>query len=120
MPNRLISARTTPFIEPVLPSGVVELDISNNTALDATLQITLPDINSGGSPLVISRAVSGSSNTVVTIDLDGYDLAPIDSTVPQAIAVNVVATVPGSGDNLVSVNSSDNFSVTAGLSNLAF
>jgi hypothetical protein len=104
----------------ILAGGQLQLTIANNTSLDASLVITLPDLRNNNIPLTIARPVSANSNDVVQLDLSGYSLEPTDSTAPQAIAVEVDATVPGSGTTHVSVDQTDNFDVTAGLTDLSF
>ncbi|MBD3402086.1 hypothetical protein GF420_04260 [candidate division GN15 bacterium] len=109
-----------PVYRATLNDGQLQLTVTNNTALDATLDIALPDLVQGVTPLTVSRNVAPYSNDVVTVYLDGYDLLPRDSTVPQQITVDVVADVPGSGDNLVPVSAGDDFSVDASLTGLGF
>ncbi len=108
--------------EASLSSGTINLTIDNNTALDATLDISLPDLlaKSDDSPLEIQQAVSANSSGVVSLDISSYDLKPRDLTAPQVIDVEVTATVPGSGTSSVAVSQSDDFSVTAQIGSLQF
>jgi len=103
-----------------LTGGLVQIDLDNQTNLSANVTISFPDLTTGGSPLSLIRAVSAMSSTTVAVNLSDYLLAPVDSTVPQQLAVNVVASFPGSGLNQVQVDETDGFEVTAGLSNLSF
>ena len=103
-----------------LAGGQLQLSIDNNTSLDATLAITLPDLQLNGTPLTVNRPVSANSNSVVSIDLTGYDLSPVDSFVPQTIAVDIAAVVPGTGTTHVVVDQTDDFDVSAGLTGLSF
>ena len=104
-----------------LSGGNLNLSISNNTPLDATLNITIPDIvTPGGTPLSVNQPVSAMAQTNLAIDLTGYEVLPVDSTIPQQVSLNAVATIPGSGGQLVDVSQSDNFSLTAALSGLSF
>lgn len=103
-----------------LAGGQLQLSIANNTALDADLVITLPDLRNNNLPLTITRPVAANSSDLVQLDLVGYTLVPTDSTVPQAIGVEVDATVPGSGTTHVAVDQTDNFDITAGLTGLSF
>lgn len=109
-----------PVYRAVLSSGQLELTVSNNTALDATLEIVLPDLVQGVQPLTVSRVVAPNSSSQVSIDISGYELAPSDSTAPQQISVDVTANCPGTGDVMVTVDESDDFAVTASLTGLEF
>jgi len=109
-----------PVYEANLTSGQLQLTVTNNTALDATLDITLPDLVLGSTPLTINQPVLAMSNAVIPVDLTGYSLRPSDSTLPQALAVSAVATIPGSGGSHVTVNQTDQFQVSADLTNLQF
>ena len=103
-----------------LTGGSVNLAITNNTPLDATLDITLPDLYNGLTPFSVSRSVAANSTTNVNIDVTGYELRPSDHSTPQQINVEAVATIPGSGIQQVAVDQNDNFSVTAGITSLSF
>lgn len=109
-----------PLYSAILSNGQLSLNIANNTQLDATVQITLPDLAYGGQPLVISQPVAGSSSIQVPVSLAGYELAPQDQSVPQQIAVEVLAATDGSGGSIVTVDQSDSFAVTADLTGLEF
>ncbi len=104
----------------LLNGGQIALTVTNNSALDATLDISIPDLKLGGVPLTLSQPISAFGSEVVNIGLAGYQLAPADVTLPQQLPVNISAVVPGSGSNQVTVNSSNNFSVQASLSGLSF
>jgi hypothetical protein len=103
-----------------LTNGIVDLQLDNNTPLDANLIISLPDLDSSGTKFATTRAVTAGTNTSLSVDLTNYDLMPVDSSFPQTIDVNVTANVPGSGTNQVTVSSTDDFSVVATVSNLSF
>ncbi|MCP4684000.1 MAG: hypothetical protein GY867_01000 [bacterium] len=109
-----------PVYRATLSNGTLALTINNGTNLGAVLDITFPDLNDGSSPFAVQQTVTANSSQVVNIDLAGYELAPSDSTAPQDIVIDVVATVPGTAPQHVAVSQIDEFSVTAGLSNLEF
>lgn len=109
-----------PVYRATLSNGSLSLTLDNNTNLSATLDISFPDLNQGGSPFSVQRSVPANSSQVVDIDLTGYELAPSDSTAPQNIAVEVVADVLGTAPQQVDVSQIDDFAVTAALSGLEF
>lgn len=103
-----------------LTSGSLQMTIANQTNLDATLDITFPDLTFSGAPLNVQRTVTPISQTIVAIDLANYELTPIDSTVPQDIRVEVVVSIAGSAPQHVIVNQADQFMVDVSLTNLSF
>ncbi|MBU0983175.1 MAG: hypothetical protein KKA42_04855 [candidate division Zixibacteria bacterium] len=109
-----------PVYHATLTGGDLELDIANATNLDATLEITFPDLKNGGLPLTVIQPVAAASSQLVMVDLTGYVLSPADSTVPQDISVEIVATVPGTAPLQRAVDAADEFSATASLTGLAF
>ncbi len=103
-----------------LSSGTLNLQIINETNLDADLVITLPDfISSSDIPLSINQHLVGRQSTNTSIDLSQYRLVPQDNTLPQEIQVNVSVSLPGTSQQ-VQVNADDSFFVDASLTNLAF
>ncbi len=103
-----------------LSGGNLQLDVSNQTNLNAELEITFPDLKSSGVPLTVEQPVAANSNEIVVVNLSGYELIPTDSTSPQDIAINVVANVVGTAPQHVQVDQSNQFAVTAALNNLSF
>lgn len=104
-----------------LSGGSLNLTISNGTNLDADLTVTIPDIVlPGGQPLTIDRPIPARQNTVVNVDIGGYQLIPSDVTVPQEIDINITASIPGTAPQQVQVNQSDSFFVQAELTTLTF
>jgi len=103
-----------------LTSGSLQLDIGNQTNLTADIDITFPDLVNGGTPLNIQRTVDPIASRSVTVDLTGYELTPIDSTLPQDIRVDVVAAIAGTAPQHVTISQSDQFMVDVSLSNLSF
>jgi len=103
-----------------LTSGTLQLDIGNQTNMTATLDITFPDLVYDSNPVTIQRTIDPISSSSITLDLTGYELTPVDSTVPQDINIEITATIPGSAPQHVAVNQTDQFIVNASLTNLAF
>lgn len=103
-----------------LTSGSLSLTVTNNTALDATLLVSLPDLDSSGTSFSVSQLVSAGANAVINRDVSNYTLIPTDQTLPQVIDIDVTASVAGSGVSFVTVNETDDFSVTASLTGLQF
>ncbi len=109
-----------PVYHATLSNGSLDLTISNGTNLEAVLDISFPDLLQASAPFSVQRTVTANSSQVVSIDLTGYELIPSDSTAPQDIAVDVVATVAGTAPQQVAVTQIDEFSVTAALTGLEF
>ena len=103
-----------------LTSGSLQLDIGNQTNLTADIDITFLDLVNGGTPLNIQRTVDPIGSRSVSVDLTGYELTPIDSTLPQDIRVDVVVTVAGTAPQHVTISQTDQFMVDVSLSNLSF
>jgi len=111
---------TDPIYRATLSQGTLSLTVDNGTNLAAVLDITFPDLYQGATPFTLQQNVAANSQQLVNVDLADYELAPSDSTAPQDIAIDVLATVPGTAPAQVAVNQTDAFSVTAGLSGLEF
>jgi len=111
---------TDPVYRATLSNGSLNLTITNGTNLEAVLDISFPDLNDGGLPFTVQRTVTANSSQVVNFDLAGYELTPSDSTAPQDITIDVIATVAGTAPGQVTVSQSDEFSVTASLTGLEF
>ena len=103
-----------------LSSGALQMSIANQTNVTTDFDITFPDLRQNGIPLTLQRSVGPISSGSVNLDLSGYVLAPVDSTLPQEIQVLVAASVPASAPQQVTFDQSQEFIVSAGLSNLAF
>lgn len=105
-----------------LSSGTLDLTVTNNTNLDASLVLTIPDLELNGQPLVINQNLTGGIGTpqVVSVNLQNYLIIPSDNSVPQLLDINVIATIAGSGSVQVNVSETDSISVEATMSNLAF
>jgi len=103
-----------------LAGGMLTLNVDNATNLDASIAIQCPDFHQGGTPLTINGTVGAGQNRQFNVNLTGYTLAPRSSVVPQDVAVYVTADMPGSGTNVVPVQQTDSFTVTADLTGLTF
>jgi hypothetical protein len=104
----------------VLSGGQVSLTISNNSPLPAELEITIPDLKLNNVPLQVTRQVTSSGVSNVTIPLTGYVLAPSDIVLPQSLPVNISATIAGTAPNQVTVASGNSFGLVASISGLTF
>lgn len=110
-----------PVYEAQLSNGQLTLNILNQTNLPAVIEISFPDLYQGASHLSVQRSVAANSGDFVSLNLDGYDLRPADSSVPQSLRIDVDASSVGSQPGqFISVNQLDGFSVDAALSNLEF
>ena len=99
-----------------LRSGNIIMDITNHTALDATINVSVPSLDLNGVAYSFSQPISAGQTINLNNDLSNYNLIPIDDTVQ----INVAASIPGSGINQVLVNEADSFSVSASIINLNF
>lgn len=113
-------AETDVITSAVLAAGQVSLTITNNSALPATLDITIPDLKLNNVPLNVSRQVNASGTTNVSIPLEGYVLAPGDVTLPQDLPIDISAAIAGTAPNQVTVSSINSFGVQASISGLQF
>ncbi|MDD5425386.1 MAG: hypothetical protein PHN52_02705 [candidate division Zixibacteria bacterium] len=102
-----------------LSQGTLQLEIVNNSALDATLTITLPDVKQGSLPFVTLCQVAPGHDTVLNVDISGFTLEPSDLSLPQLIDLNVAAQVH---ENLIpiDVSATDSFLVSALINSLGF
>ncbi len=102
-----------------LASGTLSLTIFNGTSLSGDLNISVPDLRSGGTPLAITQTVSAGQTATVNLDLSNYDLVPRSAVVPQNIGIYVDMSTQATTIE-TTVSALDSFSVSAGLSNLTF
>ncbi len=103
-----------------IAGGLLDFSITNESGLNATVTVALPDVQSGGAPLTIDRYVLERQTVRMQVDLTGYELVPQSSNVPQELSVVATASSPGSGLDEVVVTSADSFVVNAELTDLRF
>jgi hypothetical protein len=101
-----------------LGGGTLSISISNNTPLSSTVTLTLPDFIQGGLPLVVSRDIAANSSSNVNVDLTYASLVPRDSTYPQNISIDILASSPGSGVSQIAIAQNQSFGVSANMSGL--
>ncbi len=99
-----------------LSSGNINLDITNNSSLEATVNITVPSLQLNGTSFTISQPILGGQTITINNDLSNYNLVPLNDSVQISLAV----TLPGSGTLQVPVSETDSFTVSASISNLVF
>ncbi len=102
-----------------LDGGEIVLDIQNNTDVPANLVITIPDVNDGSSPFVINQPIGANSSGQYIYDLTGYNIEPLDQTMPQSLAIDIEAIIDSSGTQLVTFNAGDQIFVTTGVRNVS-
>ncbi|TFH64162.1 MAG: hypothetical protein E4G91_06665 [Candidatus Zixiibacteriota bacterium] len=95
-------------------SGTLEFTVENQAAVDAQLTITFPEITNGGAALTLTMPVSANGSTHQTHDLSGWTVQPQH----DSLQAQMVATILSSGDNYVTVNSTDHFGFRYSLGNL--
>lgn len=97
-----------------LATGNVTFSAVNNLPVTAELSISFPGITKDGSVLSLSLSAAADVTVNQSVDLSGYRIQPDhDSLITQ-----ITATIPSSGDDFVTVNSSDGFAFDFELSNL--
>jgi hypothetical protein len=99
-----------------IKSGNLHLQLYNRTNLPANLTILLPDLTSSGSPLTLSRHIGALSFLDLTIPLSGYTFQPSG----QNINLQINGQTEGSGENLVSISSSDSISISVSSDTILF
>jgi len=110
-----------PVYGATLAAGSLNLNIANETNLEADLEVTFPDIVNGTGLLTVLISVPPSSlYNDTTVDLTGYELRPADSTAPQDVSILADVSVISSSPEHVRVDFFNQFTVSANLSNLSF
>ncbi len=104
----------------VVESGTLQFDITNDTQMPFSINITSANFQNGGSDLAIFRLVPGNSSVVVNQDLAGYSFVPVDSPSTQYVAVDFSAIVPASAPSQYTVSATDSISFDVVLSTITF
>ncbi|MFZ5979758.1 MAG: hypothetical protein ACOYVF_03920 [Candidatus Zixiibacteriota bacterium] len=102
-----------------LSQGQLQVTVSNNSSLFATLDIVLPDLKLGAVSFTTQCDIAAGLDTVLTLDLAGYQLQPTDVSLPQMIEIEVQA-LAHENSTPVDVHHSDSFLVAAQLNSLGF
>jgi hypothetical protein len=103
-----------------ISSGELNLYIENTSSLSASLRIQVDEVTQDGIPLTINAEIAAGGVYNYNQNVAGYDLEPDLSGLAMAVNFDLNAEMPGSGDNIVEINSSDYFEVNAGISDLEF
>jgi hypothetical protein len=115
--NQTIELPTSNIINSArIKNGNLYLQIKNRTNLPANLFIFLPDLTSSGSPLSLSRFIGALSILDLSIPLTGYTFQPSG----QNINLQISGQTEGSGENLVSITSSDSISISVSSDTILF
>ncbi len=99
-----------------LSSGDIILSVTNNSNLDATVNLTIPSLQLSGTALTINQQILGGQTIDINRDLANYNLVPINDT----IQIDLLVGLPGSGVNQIAVSETDSFTVSASIGNLTF
>jgi hypothetical protein len=99
-----------------IKSGNLYLQLYNGTNLPASLNILFPDLTSSGEPLSISRYVGALNSSELSIPLQGYNFQPVE----QNLRIEISGQTQSSGENFVSINSSDSFSFSVSSDTVLF
>ncbi|HVP37498.1 MAG TPA: hypothetical protein VMT04_10920 [Terriglobales bacterium] len=115
--NQAIGLPTSNIINSAqIKNGNLYLHLENLTNLPVNLSILLPELTSSGAPLSLSRHISTLNFLNLTIPLTGYTFQPTG----QNINIEISGQTEASGENLVSVNSSDSISVSVSSDTILF
>ncbi len=118
--DQAILTEAEPIDSALLSAGNISLTVVNESYFGANLTITIPDFVINGTPLTIIQSLTAQQIAIVNVDLAGYKLLPSDNLIPQAIDLNIVVDVPGTGTTRVLVSENDNFQLSASLTGLQF
>ena len=102
-----------------LQQGQLQVTVSNNSSLNATLDIILPDLKLGAASFSTQCDIAAGLDTVLNLDLNGYHLQPADLSLPQMIDIEVQA-LAHENSTPVDVHYTDSFLVEAQLNSLSF
>ncbi len=104
----------------VIASGNLVISINNATSLNTVVTLTIPDILLSGQSLSLTPSVPPLQTVNVNINLAGYEVVPLDGSIPQTLNILAVTDIPASAPDQISVSQSDSFHVTAALNGLTF
>ena len=93
-----------------LDGGNLQLSIVNNSQLDASVTVSLPDLKQASLPFSTLCDIGPGIDTVLNINIAGYSLEPTDITLPQLIDINVSAEANDNGLP-IDVHATDSFQV---------
>ncbi|HUV30282.1 MAG TPA: hypothetical protein VMY05_04205 [Acidobacteriota bacterium] len=100
-----------------IQSGSLQIILTNNTPLAATVTCELPDLVSGGQPLQVQRLVQAVGTQVAILDISSYELVPSDLSAPQEVDLIFSAVTAG---GRVDINQNQAFGVSTTLSSVSF
>jgi hypothetical protein len=103
-----------------LSSGQLDIQLENNSALSAELNIQFDELTSSGTPLTVTVIVPAGGTYNINQNLDGYVLEPDLQGLDMTVGIDLEIEIPGSGNDVVEITSLDNFNVSAELSSLSF
>jgi hypothetical protein len=95
-------------------SGTLNFSVENHLPVGSELTVTFPDITYGGSALILSLNVGANGTIQQSHNLAGWTIQPQS----DSLRAHLTADVMPSGENYVSVNSSDGFTFRYALDNL--
>lgn len=99
-----------------LASGTLQLDLINNSNLETTISLSIPDLVSNSFPIDTVIYLPPQTSDIISYDLQGYSYVP---AVANSVAVNAgVQTTATTG--MVVVDQNDSVQVNTILSNIDF
>ena len=104
----------------VFSSGQLLIDIQNTSELSGNFAVTINELENSGQPYSANVYIPAQSSHQISQNLNGYRFEPQIVGVDMAVDVDMTVAIAGSGDNLVTISSTDNFAISAALQNLEF
>lgn len=100
--------------------GQINIHIQNNSELASNLEIEVPELSESGNPISISATIPANGEYNYSQDISGYEIQPDLTNGSMAVNFNLIANIPGSGNDMVEVSSTDQFTIEAGMTDLQF
>jgi len=105
-----------------LKQGLVRVDLFSQLPIPATLELALPDFRTvGGGPVIENFTLNSAGNASRVLDISGYPFTPANAPLGQQ-KLRLLWTVrsPGSGNEYVTIRSSDRVGANFSIENVIF
>lgn len=97
-----------------LASGSLAFAATNHLPVNASLNVHFPEITRNGTTLSLSLSAAAGAVVNQTLNLSGWQIEPTH----DSLLAQITATILSTGDQFVTINSSDNFGLEYRLENL--
>jgi hypothetical protein len=119
--EELLTTDSSVIDSALIQAGFITIAINNKTNMAANIIVTVTSLTqSNGIPLTMTGTVNGGQQGQITRSLVDYNISPQGTSYPQAIPVEVDATIQSSGETLLDVDQYDSIIVQSDLSELDF